>query len=368
MTAVYRADHVGSLLRPKALLDAWDRHERGEIADEELSAIEDEAVLHVLKLQKDSGVEVCTDGEFRRLSWLSNLHDAADGLARKDEPGYPPFWHGPGEEVANTEMPVKAIVCTGRLKARERLCGREAPFLARHAPGPFKTSLAAPTMHLNLYAPGVTDRAYPDIQDFVDDIVGIYQDEVDALLKDGVRYIQLDTLRYCQIIGGMDDMLNGMSHEAAAEQTLASDNAVLARAKAGGATTAIHICRGNHRSAWAASGSYEAVAEGLFARTEADRLLLEYDDERSGGFEPLRFVPKGKTVVLGLVTTKTAQLEDQDMLRRRVDEAARYLPLEQLAISPQCGFASTHQGNLLTEDDERRKLELVADTARKIWG
>jgi len=184
MTAVYRADHVGSLLRPKALLDAWDRHERGEIADEELSAIEDEAVLHVLKLQKDSGVEVCTDGEFRRLSWLSNLHDAADGLARKDEPGYPPFWHGPGEEVANTEMPVKAIVCTGRLKARERLCGREAPFLARHAPGPFKTSLAAPTMHLNLYAPGVTDRAYPDIQDFVDDIVGIYQDEVDALLKD----------------------------------------------------------------------------------------------------------------------------------------------------------------------------------------
>ena len=150
MTATYRADHVGSLLRPKALLDAWDRHERGEISDEALDAIEDEAVLHVLKLQKDAGIEVFTDGEFRRLSWLSNLHDACEGLARKDQPGYPPFWHGPGEQIANAEMPVKAIVCTGKLKARERLCGREAPFLARHAPGPAKTSLAAPTMHLNL--------------------------------------------------------------------------------------------------------------------------------------------------------------------------------------------------------------------------
>ncbi len=265
-------------------------------------------------------------------------------------------------------MPVKTIICTGKLKARRRMCGHETPFLARHAGMAFKTSIAAPTMHLHLYVEGVTDKVYPDLQDYVDDIVAIYQDEVDALLEDGLRYFQLDTLRYCQIIGGLDDMLNGQTHEQAAEQTLASDNAVLARAKAGGATTAIHICRGNHRSAWAAEGSYEAIAEGLFARTEADRLLLEYDDERSGGFEPLRFVPKGKTVVLGLVTTKTPQLEDQDALRRRVDEAARFLPLEQLALSPQCGFASTHQGNLLTEDEERRKLELVAEVARKIWG
>ncbi len=368
MTAVYRADHVGSLLRPKALLDAWDAHDRGEVSDERLNEIEDEAILRVLKLQRDSGIDVATDGEYRRLSWLSNLPDATDGLTRSDEPGFPPFWHGPGEEVANAEMPVKTIICTGKLKARQRLCGHETPYLAKHAGMPFKTSIAAPTMHLHLYVEGVSDKAYPDIQEYVDDIVRIYQDEVDALLKDGLRYFQLDTLRYCQIIGGMNDMLNGQTYEEAAEQTLASDNAVLARAKAGGATTAIHICRGNHRSAWAAEGSYEEVAEGLFTRTEADRLLLEYDDERSGGFEPLRFVPKGKTVVLGLVTTKTPQLEDQDMLRRRVDEAAKYVPLDQLAISPQCGFASTHQGNLLTEDDERRKLELVADTARKIWG
>ncbi len=187
-------------------------------------------------------------------------------------------------------------------------------------------------------------------------------------MKDGVSYFQLDTLRYTQIIADMDFASHGMSHADMAEQTLQSDNAVLARAKAAGVTTGIHICRGNHRSAWAASGSYEAVAEDLFSRTEADRLLLEYDDERSGGFEPLRFVPAGKTVVLGLITTKTPQLEDPDLLRRRIDEAAKYVPIEQLAISPQCGFASTHQGNLLTEDEERRKLELVAETARLIWG
>jgi 5-methyltetrahydropteroyltriglutamate--homocysteine methyltransferase len=367
MTKAYRADHVGSLLRPKALLDAWDAHERGEIGDGQLAEIEDRAVLKALELQREAGVDVFTDGEFRRLSWLSNLHDAADGLVRKDEPGYPPFWHGPGEEVANAEMPVKAIIATGKLKARRRLCGTETPFLGRYAPGAFKTSLASPTMHLNLYVAGVSDKAYPDLQGYVDDIVAIYQDEVDALLADGVSYFQLDTLRYTQIIGGLDIASHGMSHKAMADQTLESDNAVLKRAKAGGATTGIHICRGNHRSAWAASGSYEAVAEELFTQTEADRLLLEYDDERSGGFEPLRFVPKGKTVVLGLVTTKTPQLEDQDMLRRRIDEAAKYVPMDQLALSPQCGFASTHMGNLLTEDEERRKLELVADTARKVW-
>jgi len=368
MTSAYRADHVGSLLRPKALLDAWDLHDRGGLDDDTLTTIEDEAILQVLKLQRDAGVDVVTDGEFRRLSWLSNLHDAASGLVRKLEPGYPPFWHGPGEAVANTEMPVKAIVCVDKLSAKRRLCGAESTFLAKHAGAPFKTSLASPTMHLNLYAPGVTDKAYPDIQGFVDDIVAIYLDEVDALVADGASYIQLDTLRYTQIIGGMDGQLNGMTPQRAAEQTLAADNAILKRVKAGGATAAIHICRGNHRSAWAAEGSYEVIAEDLFSRTEADRILLEYDDERSGGFEPLRFVGKGKTVVLGLITTKTPQLEDQDLLRRRVDQAAKYVPIENLAISPQCGFASTHMGNLLTEDEERRKLELVADTARKIWG
>ena len=363
-----RADHVGSLLRPKALLEAWDRRDRGEVSDEALERIEDEAIEHVLKLQRDAGVGVVTDGEFRRLSWLSNLHDHCDGLVRRDEPGYPPFWKGVGEAVANAEMPVKAIICNGKLKARERLTGQETAFLGKHAGAPFKTSLAAPTMHINLYQEGVTDEVYADMQAYVDDIVAIYQDEVEGLAKDGCSYFQLDTLRYTQIIGGLDYASHGMSKQAMAEQTLASDNAVLKRAKAAGLTTGIHICRGNHRSAWATSGSYEAVAEGLFTGTEADRLLLEYDDERSGGFEPLRFVPKGKTVVLGLVTTKTGQLEDKDLLRRRVDEAAQYVPIEQLAISPQCGFASTHQGNLLSEDEEKRKLELVAETARLIWG
>ena len=161
---------------------------------------------------------------------------------------------------------------------------------------------------------------------------------------------------------------DGTSAEAATAEAVAADNAVLARAKARGAVTGVHICRGNHRSAWAASGGYEPIAERLFGEISADRLLLEFDDERSGSFEPLRYVPRGKTVVLGLITTKTPALEDPDMLRRRVDEAAKYIDLEDLAISPQCGFASTYLGNLLTEDDEKRKLELVAETARLIWG
>ena len=368
MSAAYRADHVGSLLRPKKLLDAWDGHDRGEVSDEQLHAIEDEAILHALKLQRDAGIDVVTDGEFRRLSWLANLPDACNGFVRRDEPGYPPFWHGVGEKIANAEMPVKATICNARLSRRERLCGREARFLAKHAGMPFKTSLAAPTMHLNLYQEGVSDQVYPTLQDYLDDVVRIYQDEVDELVEDGVSYFQLDTLRFTQIIGNMDYANHQMSPEAMADQTIESDNAVLKRAKAGGVTTGIHICRGNHRSAWAASGSYEAVAEALFTRTEADRLLLEYDDERSGGFEPLRFVPKGKTVVLGLVTTKVGALEDPDLLCRRVEEASKYVPVENLALSPQCGFASTHQGNLLTEDEEKRKLELVAETARKIWG
>jgi 5-methyltetrahydropteroyltriglutamate--homocysteine methyltransferase len=152
------------------------------------------------------------------------------------------------------------------------------------------------------------------------------------------------------------------------DQTVRADNAVLARAKAGGAITALHICRGNHRSAWTAAGGYEPIAERVFAECEVDRFLLEFDDERSGGFEPLRFVPKGRTVMLGLITTKTPELEDPDMLIRRVDEAAKYLDLDELALGPQCGFASTYLGNLLTEDDEKRKLALVADTARRIWG
>jgi 5-methyltetrahydropteroyltriglutamate--homocysteine methyltransferase len=220
-----------------------------------------------------------------------------------------------------------------------------------------------------MFDPGSFEVVYDDRQAMLDDLVGIYVSEVEAQVAEGAKYIQLDSLRYTQAISGFAPSGEAISDpDLVVRQTIDADNAVLRRARAGGATTAVHVCRGNHRSAWAMTGAYDAVAERLLNEVETDRFLLEYDDERSGGFEPLRFTPKGKIVVLGLVTTKVGALEDADALARRIDEAAKFAPLEQLALSPQCGFASTYKGNLLTEDDQKRKLELVAETARRVWG
>ncbi len=362
-----RADHVGSLLRPRALLDARAAHGRGDLSGEALTAAEDQAILDVLDLQKSAGVEILSDGEFRRESWLGGLYDAAEGLVAGTPRAFAGMWRGPGAAEANEELPIPALAADRRLKLRRRITGAETAFLGRRSPGPFKITMPGPTMYLSLFRPGVSEPAYADSQALLDDLVAIYQDEVEAQVDDGAAYIQLDSLRYTHIIGHRTDMLGDITPQAAMKAAIDSDNAVLARAKAKGAVTAVHMCRGNHRSAWAAQGGYDAVAETLFPQIQADRLLLEFDDERSGGFEPLRFVPKGKTVVLGLITTKTPQLEDQDLLRRRIDEAAKYVDLDDLALSPQCGFASTYLGNLLTEDDEKRKLELVGQTARKVW-
>ena len=365
----FRAEHVGSLLRPKSLLETRAAHARGHIGDEQLATAEDQAILAVLKMQQDAGVEVFTDGEFRRTSWLTALYEGAEGLAThdRDEPRRR-VWKGPGAEAANAELPIPKVTVARRLRLKRRLTDGEAAYMGRVAPGPFKITMPGPTMYANLYQPGVSEAAYPRREDLLEHLVEIYKDEVDALVADGAAYVQLDSLRYTHVLSGNHAMLDGTSAEAATAEAVAADNAVLARAKARGAVTGVHICRGNHRSAWAASGGYEPIAERLFGEIAADRLLLEFDDERSGNFEPLRYVPKGKTVVLGLITTKTPALEDLDMLRRRVDEAAKYVDLDDLAISPQCGFASTYLGNLLTEDDEKRKLELVAETARLIWG
>jgi len=370
MNPAIRADHVGSLLRPQALLDARRDRDQGRIGEDELRAIEDEAILRVLKLQQDAGIEVFTDGEFRRLSWISGLPEALDGVVATGLRRMPPSaWKRVGAEEANAEVPITALKVTGRLKTKRRFAGHETSFLKDHAPGPFKITMPSPTIQMNMFDVGAFEAVYADRQALLDDIIAIYRDEVTALAKDGAGYIQLDSLRYSQAIAGFSP--NGAPMEApdvVVAQTIAADNDILRRAKAGGAVTGVHVCRGNHRSAWVMSGGYDSIAERLLNEVETDRFLLEYDDDRSGGFEPLRFLPKGKIVVLGLVTTKLGTLEDQDALMRRVDEAAQYAPLEQLALSPQCGFASTYLGNLLTEDDEKRKLSLVADTARRIWG
>ena len=370
MDASIRADHVGSLLRPQALLDARDAYERGELDQLALRAAEDAAILHALQLQREAGLEVFTDGEFRRAAWVSGLHDVLQGVTatgrRRLRPG---AWKGLGETEANAELPIAALAVTARIGVRGRFTGVETGFLKAHATGPYKVTMPSPTVHLNMFDPGTSEAAYADQGALLEDLVAIYRDEVEGQIADGAAYIQLDSLRYTQVIAGFTPNNQPIgSAEEVVGQTIAADNAVLARARDQGVVTGVHICRGNHRSAWGASGGYDSVAERLLNEVEADRFLLEYDDERSGGFEPLRFLPKGKMVVLGLVSSKFAALEDADELRRRVDEAAQYAPLEQLALSPQCGFASTFRGNLLSEDDQRRKLELVVDTARRIWG
>jgi 5-methyltetrahydropteroyltriglutamate--homocysteine methyltransferase len=370
MDEVIRADHVGSLLRPRQLLDARQAHEEGRLTLEALRQAEDAAIRGALELQRQAGVGVYTDGEFRRASWVSGLPTVLEGVKASHMRRMPPgAWKGVGETEANAELPIAALAVTSRIQVKQRFTGSETSFLKANAPGPWKITMPSPTIQLNMFEPGATEAVYSSRQALLDDLVGIYKDEVGAQIADGAAYIQLDSLRYTQVIAGFAPNGEAMTDpDAILEQTIAADNAVLDLARGRGAVTGVHICRGNHRSAWVMSGSYDRIADRLLNEVRTDRFLLEYDDERSGGFEPLRFLPKDKVVVLGLVTTKVGQLEDADALARRIDEASRYAPLDQLALSPQCGFASTFKGNLLSEDDEKRKLALVAETARRVWG
>src|SRR5262249_41910171 len=264
-------------------------------------------------------------------------------------------------------------VVGAKLRQVRRLTGHESGFLQRHAPVPFKITIpGALSRALGWYKPGLTDKFYPTPADLVQDIVDILRREVQPLIDEGVPYIQLDSLRY--VIQLADPQIRqqmlqaGQDLDRALDETIAADNATLQDARGAGVTVGLHMCRGNNRSAWRTTGGYEVIAEKAFNLLEVDRFLLEYDTERAGGFEPLRFVPGDKIVVRGLISSKDPELESQDQLLRRIDEAARYVPIERLALSPQCGFASTAPGNLLTWDEQRRKLELVAETARKVWG
>jgi 5-methyltetrahydropteroyltriglutamate--homocysteine methyltransferase len=245
--------------------------------------------------------------------------------------------------------------------------------MAEHSPGPYKITMVSSSMGAQLWHSGLSDAAYPTPADLVADLVRLQAEEITGLVDQGVGWLQLDSLGYLMVI---DDEyrasrgLGGVPASAILESTLAADQAMIAAARARNPdiTIGMHICRGNNRSAWLSAGGYEPLAERLFGTMDVDRFLLEYDTERAGGFEPLRFVRPGVTVVLGLVSSKTPVLESPDELRRRIDEAARYVPLENLALSPQCGFASTERGNLLTLDEEKRKLELVTTTAQRVWG
>jgi 5-methyltetrahydropteroyltriglutamate--homocysteine methyltransferase len=275
-------------------------------------------------------------------------------------------WKGPGGGAeASTAQAVGA-----RLRKARKLTAHELPFLKTNSPGPFKITLPAPSNFLLAsYQPGLTDSFYPDRADLLHDLVEIIRDEVGWLASQGAQYIQLDAPYYSHFLDPQQREkagAAGIDPDREFENAVAADNSALKDIPRG-VTLALHVCRGNNRSRWYTEGGYDAIAEKLFNALDIDIFLLEYDSERAGGFEPLRRVSRAKTVVLGLITTKAPELESMDDLRRRIDEAARYVPLENLAISTQCGFASVAAGNLLSMDDQWRKLELVVQTARKIW-
>jgi 5-methyltetrahydropteroyltriglutamate--homocysteine methyltransferase len=379
----FRADHVGSLLRPPALLEARRAHAEGRITLEALRALEDESILEALDTQRSTGIEVLSDGEYRRGGWSEAWAASLEGLVPNtgSPVGLPVAWQG-GESEArqqatpppNGSMPAPGRMVVGeKLRLKGRITAHESSFLAKHARAPFKITMPGITMFATTaYKPGVSDSVYATRMEMCLELAALMRAEIEALIAEGVSYIQLDSLRY--VLPLADPLLRqkmideGEDPQVLLDETIATDNACLEGIDRSKVTIALHMCRGNLRSAWGAAGAYDYVAQKALSQLNVDRFLLEYDDERSGSFEALRFVPKGKTVVLGLITSKRPELESIDSLRKRIDEAAVYVPLEDLAISPQCGFASVIPGNLLTMDDQRRKLELVVETARQVWG
>ena len=364
MGARYRADHVGSLLRPPELLEA----RRAASPDpERLQAIEDRHILRVLAKQQEMGLDVFTDGELRRRNFMSDFTDAVEGFDLGDAVAR--LWAGDAAGAATSRV---TGVVTTRLRRLRRLTAHELTFLRAHTPGVIKITLPSATQFPAIaYKRGVTDNVYPSHSALLGDIVAIMKAEVQALVAEGVPYIQIDAPRYSYYVDPKwRDYIRtemGLEPDAALDEAIRADSACLEGARRAGVTLAIHLCRGNNRSHWYAEGGYDPIAEKLFSTLPVDRFLLEYDDERSGTFEPLRFVPPGKTVVLGLVSSKRPELESKRELVRRIEEAARYVPLEHLALSPQCGFASTMEGNLLSEDDQWAKLRLIVETAREVW-
>ncbi|HLH25243.1 MAG TPA: hypothetical protein VK066_22225 [Chloroflexota bacterium] len=365
MPARYRADQIGSLLRPPELLAARAAAAEGRLPADELRAVEDRLILDALARQRATGIDVLTDGEFRRGAFLTDIHDAVEGFVAER---VVLEWHGPGGGAEGSVAPVVG----GRLRPRRPLVQHEATFLRDHAGGPYKVAVPMPSQLAAVaYKPGVTDRAYPTRAELLADFTALIRREVQGLVELGVPYVQLDAPFYTYYADpAMRDRLRqvGLDPDQAFDDALAADTACLADLARPGMVLAVHLCRGNSRSRWIAEGGYDQIAEKLFGMLPVDAFLLEYDSPRAGDFGPLRFVPRGKTVVLGLVTTKDPALEPPDALRRRIDQAARYVPLDDLALSPQCGFASTAAGNLLTPDEQWRKLELVAQTARQVWG
>lgn len=364
MNKQWRADQVGSLLRPAELIQARQNASSPEIIRE----LEDKHILRVLVKQRELGLNIFTDGELRRQNFMSDFIDAVDGFDTTDAVSR--SWDATEGDAA----PVSSVtgIVTAKLSPRRSMTAHETEFLRNRSPGPIKITLPSATQFPAIsFKRGVTDRVYPDRSALLSDIVRIMSDEFQRLKNDAVQYIQIDAPRYSYFVDPKwRDWIRtemGQEPESVLDEYLAADNACLQAARKPGLTLAIHLCRGNNRSHWYAEGGYDSIAEKLFNTLAVDRFLLEYDDERSGTFEPLRFVPRNKTAVLGLVSSKSPQLENEETLLRRIDQASKYVPLENLAISPQCGFASTMEGNLLSEEEQWAKLKRVVEVANRVW-
>jgi 5-methyltetrahydropteroyltriglutamate--homocysteine methyltransferase len=364
-----RSDVVGSLLRPPRLLEAREAFAAGALATAALKAVEDDAVDEALRLQEDAGVEVVTDGEMRRLSFQSQLPAAVDGFSEWDLDAFLwGDWHGDAE-VGELQVERPELAVVGKLRRRRSLSVEEFVYARGHTDRVLKVTLPSPSLFANFWDPRRAPPEYRTLEDFLADVAEVLREEADELEAMGATYLQLDAPHYTMVLDpDYRDFYasRGWPTERWLELGIELDNRVIGDRP--GVTFGFHLCRGNQASRWLVEGGYEAVAEQIFGRIGARRLLLEYDDPRSGSFEPLARVPDDRWVVLGLVTTKRAGLESVDDLARRIDAASRYAPLERLAISSQCGFATSVLGNALTIDDERAKLAVIASAARKVWG
>ncbi|MEU6040052.1 5-methyltetrahydropteroyltriglutamate--homocysteine S-methyltransferase [Actinomadura sp. NPDC047616] len=369
-TPPFRADHVGSLLRPEPLLKARADFAAGRIKAEDLRRAEDEAIRSVVEAQRAAGLRTVTDGEFRRAAWHMDFIYRLGGVAPADEKINVRFRN----EAGDIEFSTAALRVHDRVRLQETIFADDFAFLREAAEGTGLTpKLTIPSPNMVHYRGGpaaIDPDVYPDVEEFWSDLAAAYAEQVRRIAELGCTYLQFDDTSLAYLNDPEQRRMireRGDDAEHLHLRYIQQINGALANRPEGLFVTT-HMCRGNFRSSWTAEGGYDFVAEALFGELAVDGFFLEYDDHRSGGFEPLRFVPKGKMVVLGLVTTKRGALESKDDLKRRIEEASRHVPVEQLCLSPQCGFSSTVEGNVLTHDEQMAKLRLIVETAEEVWG
>jgi 5-methyltetrahydropteroyltriglutamate--homocysteine methyltransferase len=350
-------------LRPKKLLQARADRDGGRITAAQLRETEDAAIRDVVKLQEDVGLQSVTDGEYRRIDWIMDFKYAIGGIRKLDEIVKVPFV----AESGVVDFEFVAYTVGEKIKLRDVIFGEDFKFLKSTTMATAKQTIPSPSMMHYPAGRGIDRTVYPDLDEYFDDLARLYSEQIAGLAKLGCTYLQIDDTSLAFLNDPKRRAILGEGADTQHLRYIKLFNAALAN-RPSGMTVCTHLCRGNFKSGWMAEGSYEHVADALFNQLAVDGFFLEYDDTRSGGFAPLRFVPKGKMVVLGLVTTKRPELESKELLKRRIEEASRYVPLDQLCLSPQCGFASTFEGNRLTIDDEIAKLRLVVETAQEIWG